>query len=384
MVARVSLSAVQAARRRRDQAVTACCLAAAAWGDPSLPTPKRGHALMSCLGALTATFPVGAAPTMPQFRRGLRGRLGDLLPYDVRADGLDDVVLLDDLGQLSDEARDLAAEHLVPSAAFEEHWPWAKVATEQEERRIFEVLRRLPQDDYTRARELLVEAPAGDLRKLRRTWDRLWGRIEPYEPIVDWSWCQLQGFWFPCPTCGWPMRVTVRGTVADVRCEAHARSGVSYTCRAGGSSDRAPVLQPAGHNAPRVRGVHATPECRAVSRTVWRYVTLPGKLECELRDHARAVGAEVVMWPHKDRYDLRIMAGSLVWKIDAKAWASPVALADALREKEPPEPGLIIVIPDHQRSSADMVATALRPAGYRLMVMADIKAEISQAAGRVR
>ncbi|MEU6025326.1 hypothetical protein [Micromonospora sp. NPDC047134] len=321
---------------------------------------------------------------MAQFRRGLRGRLGELLPSEVRVDGLGDVVLLDEQGLLTDEARDLAVEHLVPSAAFEEHWPWARVATEQEERRIYEVLRRLPQDEYARARELLVESPAGDLRKLRRTWDKLWGRIEPYEPIVEWSWCQLRGFWFPCPTCAWPMRVTVRGAIADIRCEAHARSGVSYTCSVDGSSDRAPVLHPAGHAAERVRGVHATTECRAVSRAVWRYVTLPGKLECELRDHARDAGAEVTMWPHKDRYDLKIKLRNKAWKVDAKAWVSPLALADALRDKEPPEPGLIIVIPDHQRSSAPMVAEAIRPAGYRLMTMNDIKVEIDKVAGRVR
>ena len=384
MVARVSLSAVKAARRRRDQAVTACCLAAAALGDPDLSGHRRSKMLMNCLGALTATFVVGEAPTMAQFRRGLQGRLGDLLPYEVRVEGLDDVVLLDDVGQMSDEACDLAAEHSVPSAAFEEHWPWARVATEQEERRLFEVMRRMPQADYTRARELLVEAPSGDLRKLRRTWDNLWGRVEPYEPIVQWSWCQLQGFWFPCPACRWPMRVTVHGTVADIRCEAHARAGISYTCRVGGSSDRAPTLHPAGHDAPRVRGVHATAECLAVSRAVWRYVTLPGMLECELRDHARAQGAEVTMWPHKDRYDLKIALGARVWKVDAKAWASPVALADALREKESPEPGLIIVIPDHQRSSAPLVADAIRPAGYRLMVMADIKAAIVEAGRETR
>ena len=382
MVARVSLSAVKAARRRRDQAVTACCLAAAVLGDPDLLAQRRGKALMSCLGALTATFVVGEAPTMAQFRRGLQGRLGDLLPYEAQGDVLDDVVLLDSFGQLSDEARDLAAEHLVPSAAFEEHWPWPKVASEQEERRIFEVLRRFPQAEYTRARELLVEAPAGDLRKLRRAWDTLWTRIEPYEPIVPWRWCQLQGYWFPCPSCRWPMRVTVHDSVADIRCEAHAQAGVSYTCRVGGASRRAPTLNPAGHAAPPVRGVHATNECVAVSRTIWRYVTLPGLLECQLRDHARSKGAEVTMWPNKDQYDLRITLGGKTWKVDAKAWASPVALADALREKDCPVPGLIIVIPDHQRTSASLIAEAIRPAGYRLMVMADIMAQIDTTAGR--
>jgi hypothetical protein len=46
----------------------------------------------------------------------------------------------------------------------------------------------------------------------------------------------------------------------------------------------------------------------AVSRPVWRFVTLPGALECELRDHAAGLGAEVSMWPDLDSYDVHIQA----------------------------------------------------------------------------
>ncbi|MEV5413170.1 hypothetical protein AB0K60_30570 [Thermopolyspora sp. NPDC052614] len=367
-------------QRLRDQAITACCLAAAALGDPDLAARRKGSALMSCLGVLTSAYPVGRAPTMAQFRCGLRRPLRELLPDDFDLAGVGDLVLLDEEGQFSDEARDLCLEHLVPSAALEEHWPWAKVATEQEERRIYEVLRRLPSKEYTRARELLVEMPSGDLRKLRRTWDGLWGRIDHYEPIVEWTWCQIRGWWFACPMCRWPMRVVDRGTVVEVRCEAHARSGVIYTCHADGTADRAPILQPVGPRASEVKGQPATQEARAVSRVIWRYVTLPGILERDLRDHARGVGAEVDMWPHKDRYDLRITLGRKVWRVDAKAWASPVALGEALRDTEPAEPGLIIVIPDHQRASRGLLADMLRGAGYRVMTATDLKNDIDKAA----
>src|SRR5690606_28751436 len=193
----------------------ACCLAAAALGDPDLPGDKKGRALMSCLGVLTAAYPVGRAPTMAEFRSSLSRPLRELLPDDLDLPGVGDLILLDEVGQFSDEARDLCAEHLVPSVALDEHWPWAKVASEQEERRIYEVLRRLPEHEYTRARELLVEKPSGDLRQLRREWDSLWGRFDHYEPIVEWRWCQLRGWWFACPACRWPMRVVGRGPVAE-------------------------------------------------------------------------------------------------------------------------------------------------------------------------
>ncbi|WP_210750135.1 restriction endonuclease-related protein [Nocardia gamkensis] len=377
----MSSTVTEVDQRRRDQAITACCLAAAALGDPDLTPRRQGRALMSCLGVLASTYPVGQAPTMAQFRSGLSRPLRQLLPDGVDSIGVGDLVLLDGMGQFSDEARDLCVEHLVPSVALEEHWPWARVAMEQEERRIYEVLRRLPAKDYTRARELLVDEPSGDLRDLRRTWDAMWGRFEHYERIVEWAWCQIRGWWFACPTCRWPMRVVGAGAVVEVRCEAHARNGITYTCHTDGPTDRAPVLQPAGPHASEVKARPATPESRAVSRVIWRYVTLPGILECDLRDHARAAGAKVDMWPHKDRYDLRITLKRKVWRVDAKAWASPVALGEALRETEPAEPGLIIVIPDHQRSSRDLLAAMLRGTGYRVMTATDLKNDVDKSAG---
>jgi hypothetical protein len=70
-----------------------------------------------------------------------------------------------------------------------------------------------------------------------------------------------------------------------------------------------------------------------------------------------------------------------VWRVDAKAWASPVALGEALRETEPAEPGLIIVIPDHQRTSRRLLADMLRGAGYRVMTATDLKNDIDKTAG---
>ena len=350
-------------------------------GDPVADPTVRGQALLRCLGVLGSVFPVGMAPTMAQFRAGLRGPLGKLLPADVDLAGVEDLALLDTRGDFSDEARDLCAEHLVPEAAVDGHWPWAKVATEQEERRVYEVLRRLSAVDYARARELLVDLPSGDVRELRRAWDRMWGRLDLYEPITAWSWCLVRGWWFACPVCRWPMRATESGAVVSVRCEVHVRDGLSYTCRVDTvSSKRPPLLQPSGPRATPVEGSPATPESRAVSRVVWRYVTVPGTLECDLRDHARTNGADVVMWPEKDRYDLAIALGSTVWRVDAKAWASPIALGEALQGTRPAEPGLIIVIPDYQRSSRDMLATMVALDGYRVMTADDLKKDITRAA----
>jgi hypothetical protein len=78
-------------------------------------------------------------------------------------------------------------------------------------------------------------------------------------------------------------------------------------------------------------------------------------MEIDLRDHARRLGASVSMWPNLDEFDLHVQLGRNTWRIDAKAWASPVALAQALLASEPPGQQLEIVIPDHQRPACAAV-----------------------------
>ncbi len=105
---------------------------------------------------------------------------------------------------------------------------------------------------------------------------------------------------------------------------------------------------------------------------------LPGLLECELRDYARSLKATVTMWPRKDRYDLKIRLHRRVWKLDAKAWVSAVKLGDALRETEPAEPGLIIVIPDHQHGSRELLQDMIGRQGYRVLTASGLKAELDK------
>jgi hypothetical protein len=78
---------------------------------------------------------------------------------------------------LSPEAEDVCHEHFIGCAALDQHWSQARVRAEQEEQRLYLALRDLGAEGYTRARELLTDNPAGDLRTLRRKWDELWPRF---------------------------------------------------------------------------------------------------------------------------------------------------------------------------------------------------------------
>ena len=132
------------------------------------------------------------------------------------------------------------------------------------------------------------------------------------------------------------------GGVWRVACEAHAARGIVYATSQADWPERQSSLRPGGMPG-RWR---ASPRRRITWQCRGRYggtFTLPGIMETDLRDHARRLGADVSMWPNLDEFDLHIQLGRNVWRIDAKAWASPVALAHALLAGEPPGQHLEIV-----------------------------------------
>ncbi|MGK4586045.1 hypothetical protein [Kitasatospora sp. HPMI-4] len=364
---------------RREQALTACCMAAAAEADPQLQPARRAAMLMDCLSVLRAAHPAADAAQlgMGEFRRALRCPLAPLLPTPSESgDRFGELCLLDGDGLARDALQDLYREHLVPQAALERHWPWARVRAEQEERRLYEVLRRLEPQEYRRARALLAESPAGPVRVLRRAWDQLWMRFDFFEAISDWPWCHLDGWWYPCPKCRWPMRVVRRGAEVEVRCEAHRPRGVHY--RVGlepPAAGTAPFLVGTGRQSDPVVGLPASSEHLALSRPVWRYGVLPTLLEIELRNQLQGLAyVQVEMWPGElrpDEYDLKItitLPGRRPkhLRVDAKAWESVEGLARALLEREPKPYPLIILLPDHQGHEVEFLKARL--AGRRITV----------------
>jgi hypothetical protein len=331
---------------------------------------------MDCLGALAAVYPLGAAPGLGEFRARLHAPLRDLLPPEADRRGLGDLILLGADGQLADAAWDLALEHYLPSVALEQHWPWERVRAEQEEQRLFGELRRLSAAEYARARRLLIDHPAGQLGALRRAWDQLWPTLGNYGPIAPSS--QLEGWWFPCPMCHWPMRIEQSGAVRRIRCEAHGRDGVVYTTAPQRWKGGRPLLERSGRNAPHVLEQPASRDHLAVSRAVWRYVTLPGVLERELADYAQRCGATVDMYRDHDAYDLHIEIGPRIWRLDAKDWASPIKLIESLRHRDEAGDAPTIVIPDSQRRDLDLLKQVLRK--LRVRTAGQVRRELRVAA----
>lgn len=375
----MALKEIDDVRLRREQALTACCMAASAEADRQLLPARRAAMLMDCLAVLRGAHPAADAARlgMGEFRRGLRGPLAPLLPVPGAAsDGFDALCLLDEDGLVRDALEDLCREHLVPQVALTRHWPWARVRAEQEEQRLHDVLRRLEPAEYRRARALLASCPAGPVGVLRRTWDTLWMRFDFFEAITDWPWCHLDGWWYPCPMCQWPMRVVRRGGEVEVRCEAHRARGVYYRVSSEpAGAGMAPLLVGAGKRSEVVPGLPASSEHLALSRPVWRYGTLPTLLEIELRDALDGLAfVHLEMWPgdpHPDEYDVKITISvpgrrPKILRVDAKAWESVGALACALLEKEPKPYPVTIVLPDHQGHDVEYLKARL--AGRKVTV----------------
>ncbi len=323
---------------------------------------------------------------MGALRRGLRLGLAPLLPADGEyGDPLGEMRLLDQDGLLCDAVEDLGREHLVPQQALMEYWPWARLRAEQEEQQLYAEIRRLPPEDYAKVRELLASDPVAEQDVLWEKWGGLWGRFGFFEPVSSWPWCNVAGWCFPCPACAWPMRAqSAGGGVFVVSCDAHLLEGVQYTCRQVRRGSGPPALEGGGWSADRVKGFPAAGDYLAVSRTVWRYLTLPGRMEFAIRDALTGIpGLDIFMYPDGDRYDLRITAADPLvakqWRVDAKAWRSFTALADALLER--PVLGgavpLTIVVPHRQRSDLPLLESCLagRP-DLEVMTDEDIVGEV--------
>jgi hypothetical protein len=307
-------------------------------------------------GVVMAALGPGYGPVTPaELVTALSAPLGRLLPAAARqGDPLDDLVLLDEDGSLSDATFEVACDYtqvlfdsVDPGAAWLPAWAWQR--GEQVERGVFADLASSASDkDYSTARRFIVEHPAGDSeRKLadlaNATRVR---RVASYEPIPDDRvWRHGSGpedrCWWPCPACGWPMRV--RGGFVGCSYGPHeARFRLEPNSVGEG---RVPRLVPVSSR--RVRTPAARPAASAccVDLAVWRFITVPGLPELELAGRlSRMDGVKVDVWPGRDYCDVRaIPPVGEPWDIDVKDHADPRRIAE-----DPPAAGHVVV-PSYRR-----------------------------------
>jgi hypothetical protein len=197
-----------------------------------------------------------------------------------------------------------------------------------------------------------------------------------YQPIAQYA--QFRGkWWWPCPACRWPMKVTVKhqsGRVTGkVRClyPWHEQTGASYEFVARTSGDRPPRLDPMfeahvpdGPFAQLWTGATGqVPEAQQVEghealvRAVWRYTVVPGLPELALDRALVAALAgtkwSAVVWPNGDQVDHWIDPGDglpPMFLADFKDYTWPTQLVRKLQIDGGDRGGAkYLVVPDHRK-----------------------------------
>ncbi|MGH8480719.1 MAG: hypothetical protein ACREXK_14450 [Gammaproteobacteria bacterium] len=211
---------------------------------------------------------------------------------------------------------------------------------------------------YTRFRRFLVEnATTQHLKAVPIALDVGLDLAELYEEIPASVCVELDSAakFYPCPRCRWPMQIgreVVRCAHSDACMEAGARFA-----RHGGR------LVPLGKLNPP-DAVAQAGHARLLFG-VWRYTTLPGLEELDLRAKLMAIpGVKVELWPMVDRYDLDLTLGKHRWRVDVKDHASVARLAMHLRDRPAPEKIWIVVPERHHDQVLVLRRLCSGDAGY--------------------
>lgn len=391
---------------------TAFIMAGEALTAPKLRPEERLATLMECHGSMLAALGPGVSLPFGEFRAKLRGPLRDLLPTWVSAEGLEDLTVLDADGCITEDAFDLRWEtaELLKLIQKLRDFSGRRVTTMEvkdhiAQSEIFEVISGRGPQLYVQNRASLITSPAGTVEEL----SALGLPLKALSFYADISYqSRYRGWWFPCPVCRWPMKVTERRTgklghgKAECFYPRHAETGASYIFRL---TDAAPTLEPAGDppgpsrrearlhlsatgHIPQARPVEG---CKALVRGVWRYTTVPGlpelRLHQELTRSLQGTGAEVHLWPRKDAYDHLVKIPGpegepLEFTADLKDYTYPHTLGRMIHRAGGDRGGAKwLVVPDHRANQVPLLSEVCAQYGMKAVTATDFAVMVCEAAG---
>lgn len=368
------------------------------------------RALLECHGIVVAMRGPANGLTFAEFRKRLHEDVASFLPPGIEPQGLEDVATFED-GSISGGLFDLEAEQraVLRTARRLGHavgsMDDATLRDEIDQESVYEALKRSGDEKvYAAGRRALVEHP---VRTVEEVTDLPLPSVirAAYQPIsAD---ARIAGWWYPCPVCAWPMRITMergagrarRGAgVGHARCwhRAHVRMGASYEFRvpADGSpprlepatkppglARREKVLAPVVEDPPRAL---LAEDGLALNRGVWRYTTVPGLVEIALHDALDARGLDVTIWPGLDIYDVRVAlpGGKRVWKVDVKDYTSGAALGNLIRaQRGDPGGADWLVVPDHRGDQTPLLSGVCEEFGMSVATASGFGEMVCKEAG---
>ncbi|GAA1018935.1 hypothetical protein Aple_025260 [Acrocarpospora pleiomorpha] len=341
--------AVGDAELRQTEALLTAAIAFAICGDAltraDLSGPGRLARIVEAQGALMAAAGPGHhirfADLLDRLAGEQVGALTGLMPEWADPGSLEGFRLLDPDGVITSEGFDfrLEAELVIRSAKkvgrFAGGVTYSALEGEYSQEAVFSAIKG---PFYERHRTSLIEYPVVLMQELEGEQSgeltladlNLPTRaLDFYQPIPQHA--RYQGWWFPCPACRWPMKISVSRFGAKEQGSArclypwHERTGASYLFRP--TPGEPPVLHPAFECrvpdrpqaalwtgcVPKVPKARPVASYSALVRQVWRSTCIPGWPELRLH---RAINAALEgttwraeLWPDGDRIDLHIATG---------------------------------------------------------------------------
>jgi hypothetical protein len=390
--------------------MTAAAIAAHALTDTEQKPDTRLRALMEAHGKVLAARGIGTPLTFTEFRKLLLGDLSELLPPGVPAAEMGDVHLITADGEFEEDIYDLEQEQravlraLAATTRGGTSTSSDTLQAELDQDRVYSALRkRLNQAEYQHGRRALIDKPAGTEGELRRL--NLPSSVaEFYKPISAAS--IYDRWWFACPLCRWPMKITIRrskrGSIGSAWClhRPHVEFGATYSFKIPDTGNP-PVLVPGpapskatGSDAvlfPDVTGQVPEPQPvdkhMALTRGVWRWTTIPGLVEIALYDALVARGLSPILWPDLDAYDLHVdvatPSGTTVpFRVDVKDFTSSLLLAKKIQADEGDAGGADwLVVPDYRGATVSMLGRVCEEFGLKVAKASTIGTLICEAAG---
>jgi hypothetical protein len=399
--------------RVRYLVTRAALRAAKAMTTPDLKPEQRLETLTECHGTmLAARGPLSPLP-FGEFRRALRGDLAALVPEGVSALDLNGVLVVDQDGQITEDAFDLDLEQQMLLQTLRKLDKTAgsvsdrELQSEIDQETAFTLLHKQgDQAVYEAGRTDLIRRPAGpadDLSELR-----LPPLVADFYQNISYD-SQYRGWWFACPVCRWPMRIAVRKdsgtTQGAARCwhAPHADMGASYLFRPpadGGAPELLPEASPPrpdGREAVLYPDLAEIPQAqlveghKALTRGIWRYTTVPGLPELALHDRLTerlaGRGPKPVLWPGLDAYDLLVEAGpkrgrKVPFKVDVKDYTSATTLASLVHAQEGDRGGAEwLVVPDYRAGQVPLLSGVCVKYGMRVATASEFGEMVCEKAG---
>lgn len=337
-------------KARWTRALTASVRAAYAWTQRSAAPCAALREVARMTGVVMEAHGPGQGPTTPTaLIQALHRPLGTM-PIFRRCDddAVAELVLLED-GQLTSDAFTTASEYVIPlvgAPGDPDLLPsWTRMHEDQIRNDFYKAIASTrTQEEYVGARRLIVEIPAGFTDNISNGLKRF-GVAPPdggYRTIPEnqvYRSGDGHGWWWPCPSCGWPMIVDGR----MVRCGYQPHEG-RFEVPAGRGQGKPPLRRLDEGRRLRTPDARSAAGAGCVSEGVWRFFVVPGCSELRVFEAVRTLGVPVDLWPDRDSFDLRVWPGTDEIRVDLKEYQSVRQLIDRLREK-PPAPGVEILLP---------------------------------------